>query len=129
MSLPIKQIRKPQAGYPLPFIDDVTINGGLNYLALKADPTLKVIINCGPFFPAVSGDRIDLYWKGSDGIERQVGTRTFNLNEIIASFPIPVDVALEAQEGLSEIRYTYTDSASTYPSDSMPCLKCITHLR
>ncbi|WP_339406738.1 hypothetical protein [Pseudomonas helleri] len=122
MSLPIKQIRKPQAGYPLPFIDDVSINGGLNYLALKADPTLEVIINCGPFYPAVSGDRIDLYWKGSDGNERQVGTRTFKADEIIASFPIPVAVALEAQEGLGEIRYTYTDAANTYPSDPMPCL-------
>lgn len=122
MSLRITPIRKPQAGYPLPYIDDVTINGGLNYLALKADPTLKVIINCGPFLPAVPGDRIDLYWKGSDDIERQVGTRTFNLNEITASFPIPVAVALEAQEGPGEIRYTYTDSASTYPSESMLCL-------
>ena len=110
------------SGYPLPFIDDVSINGGLNYLALKADPTLEVIVNCGPFLPAVAGDRIDLYWKGSDGIERKVASRTFNVGEIMASFPIPVAVALQAQEGLGVIRYTYTDSAATYPVEPLECL-------
>ena len=110
------------SGYPLPFIDDVSINGGLNYLALKADPTLEVIVNCGPFLPAVAGDRIDLYWKGSDGIERKVASRTFNVGEIMASFPIPVAVALQAHEGPGEIRYTYTDSAATYPAEPLECL-------
>ena len=121
-TLPAGLRANKRSGYPLPFIDDVSINGGLNYLALKADPTLEVIVNCGPFLPAVAGDRIDLYWKGSDGIERKVATRTFNVGEIMASFPIPVAVALQAQEGVGDIHYTYTDPAATYPADPLVCL-------
>ena len=118
-----KTLTNPRAAYPEPFIDDVTVNGGLNYLALRADPTSEVIVHCGPIPIALTGDKIELYWKGSDGIERMLATHPIVGEEIMVSLPISVADVLLAKEGLSTLYYTFVDAfGSAVPSNEMPCL-------
>ena len=117
------KIINPNAVFPAPFIDDVTVNGGLNYLALRADPTANVIVHCGPIPLARPGDSIDLYWIGSDGTERLVATRPITGEEIMVSLPIRVADVLLAQEGLGSLYYNFLDPfEDPFPSDDMPCL-------
>lgn len=119
----INKVINIKAVFPMPFIDDVTVNGGLNYLALRADPTADVIVHCGPIPIARPGDSIDLYWKGSDGTERRVATRPIEGEEIMVSLPISVTNVLLAKEGLGSLHYNFVDSFGVaVPSDDMPCL-------
>ncbi|WP_407730048.1 hypothetical protein ACJJU9_03280 [Pseudomonas helleri] len=122
-SASINKVIKINAVFPMPFIDDVTVNGGLNYLALRADPTADVIVHCGPISIALPGDSIDLYWKGSDGNERLVATRPIIGEEIMVSLSIRVAEVLLAKEGLGSLYYNFVDSfGNAIPSDDMPCL-------
>ena len=123
MSKSIRPQRTSKAGLPPPFIDDVTVNGGLNYLALRADPTADVLVHCGPVPIALDGDKIDLYWKGSDGLERLVGTRPISGDEIMVTLAISVTDVLLAQEGLGTLHYMFVDAFNVgAPSDEMPCV-------
>lgn len=123
MSKSIRPLRTSKAGLPPPFIDDVTVNGGLNYLALRADPTADVLVHCGPVPIALPGDKVELYWKGSDGLERMVATRPITGEEIMVTLAVSVTDVLLAQEGPGTLHYMFVDSFNVgVPSDEMPCV-------
>lgn len=119
----VRTANKPNAIFPSPFIDDVTVNGGLNYLALRADPNADVIVHCGPVPIARLGDRVDLYWTGSDGNKRLVATSPVVGENMFASLPIRVADVLLAKEGLGSLYYDIVDGFGTpQSSQEMPCL-------